>query len=69
METRNIKTDYEQLSVTILENYPIIYDSKQWLGHSENVTFRIATKGTEYLLRLHTPYVPFREAIWTDKKQ
>ncbi|MGZ4113329.1 MAG: phosphotransferase enzyme family protein [Tumebacillaceae bacterium] len=56
---------FHQAAENALTNYAIAYTSLTFLGHSENVTFRVQTDHETYLLRIHFPVSPeFRSAEW-----
>ncbi|MEH2008061.1 phosphotransferase enzyme family protein [Nostoc sp.] len=71
------KIDWNSLALTALAQYNISADQLVFLGHSENVTFRVDTRYNQnfatsgeyneqglFLLRIHYPITEFRDRIW-----
>ncbi|NDJ21275.1 phosphotransferase [Nostoc sp. B(2019)] len=62
------KIDWNSLTLTVLAQYNVSAARLVFLGHSENVTFRIDTRDTEncesFLFRIHHPIAQFRDRIW-----
>lgn len=61
------KTQMLSLATLALEQYDLHQvDNIRYLGHSDNITFRIeAVSGEIYLLRLHRPVMPY----WAGERQ
>jgi Ser/Thr protein kinase RdoA (MazF antagonist) len=56
---------FQNAATTILSNYAIPYTEITYLGHSENVTYRVQADTDTYLLRIHFPVSSdFRSHEW-----
>ncbi|MEH2022137.1 hypothetical protein [Nostoc sp.] len=71
------KIDWNSLALTALAQYNVSADQLVFLGHSENVRFRVDTQNNQnfaksgeydqqalFLLRIHYPIAEFRDRIW-----
>ena len=63
------KIDWNRLALTALAQYNVGAAQLIFLGHSENVTFRVDTRDGENfatfkVLRIHHPITQFRDRIW-----
>ncbi|MFN6536472.1 MAG: phosphotransferase enzyme family protein [Nostoc sp. EkiNYC01] len=71
------KIDWKRLALTALNHYNVSAAQLVFLGHSENVTFRVETPSSEncatsgefdeqrlFLLRIHHPIARCRDRIW-----
>ncbi|WP_193193875.1 phosphotransferase enzyme family protein [Nostoc sp. MG11] len=62
------KIDWNSLALAVLAQYNVSAARLVFLGHSENLTFRIDTRDAEncksFLLRIHHPIAQFRDRIW-----
>ena len=63
------KIDWNRLALTALAQYNVDAAQLVFLGHSENVTFRVDTRNGENsatfkVLRIHHPITQFRDRIW-----
>lgn len=54
---------YERIAKTVLNQYALVDEKIQFLGHSENVTFFVETATEKFLLRIHQPI-----SVSTDKQ-
>ena len=55
---------YERIAKAALNQYPIVPEKLQFLGHSENVTFCVEAVEEKYLLRIHQPISGLKDDIW-----
>jgi Ser/Thr protein kinase RdoA (MazF antagonist) len=55
---------YDRVARSALTQYGITPEQCQFLGHSENVTFCIATRETKFLLRIHHPIAQRSDQVW-----
>ena len=57
MDTTPIDSGYLTAALTALDSFPVEPESVELVAHSENVTYRVAVRGsdTDYSLRLHRP--------------
>ena len=53
-----LETIYKPAALKALESFPVEPEDIELVAHSENITFRVSTHGseTDYVLRLHRPY-------------
>lgn len=55
---------YESIAKAALNQYSLVDEKIQFLGHSENVTFYIEVPAEKFLLRIHQPVSPSNDEIW-----
>lgn len=55
---------YERIAKAALNQYPVVFEKLQFLGHSENVTFCVETPEQKFLLRIHQPISGLQDNIW-----
>lgn len=57
-------SDYDHIAKVALNQYRLAQGRHYFLGHSENVTFRVETQAEKFLLRIHQPISASSENTW-----
>ena len=57
MDTTPVESIYRTAALRALDSFPVEPEAVELVAHSENVTYRVAVRGseTDYSLRLHRP--------------
>ena len=55
---------YESIAKAALNQYGLVDEQIQFLGHSENITFYVEAPAEKFLLRIHQSISPSQDNIW-----
>ena len=55
---------YDDIAKSVLEQYGLEQGQCYFLGHSENVTFRVETQQRKFLLRIHQAISSSHDDVW-----